>query len=122
LLSNLVASGEIPLSLTVYSNTPMQLKRQGAPVDWFLIPPAIAQFTSIGMPAKASHPHAAMLFYDFMLSDGQRILAQRDFVPSSNKVDAPLKKLPLKFIDPELFLDRNDLWTRTFNEVFLKRK
>ena len=31
LLSNLVASGEIPLSLTVYSNTPMQLKREGAP-------------------------------------------------------------------------------------------
>jgi len=122
LLSNLVASGEVPLSLTVYSNTPMQLKREGAPVDWFLIPPAIAQFTSMGVLAKAPHPHAAMLFYDFLLSiDGQKILAERDFVPTSSKVDAPLKKLPLKFIDPELFLDRNDQWTRTFNDVF-KRK
>lgn len=122
LLANLVASGEIPLSLTVYNNVPVQQKRAGAPVDWFVISPAIAQFTSIGMVAKAPRPYSAMLFYDFLLSDGQRILAERDFVPTNNKVDAPLKKLPLKFIDPEQSLDMNDQWTRTFNEVFVKRK
>lgn len=121
LLSNLVASGEIPLSLTVYSNRPLQMKREGAPVDWFVIPPTIAQFTSIALLKRAPHPHAAMLFYDFLLSDGQRILSERDFVPTSNKVDAPLKKLPLKFIDPELFLDMNDKWVRDFNDVFLNR-
>ena len=121
LLSNLVASGEIPLSLTVYSNRPLQMKREGAPVDWFVIPPAIAQFTSIALLKRAPHPHAAMLFYDFLLSDGQQILAERDFVPTSNKIDAPLKKLPLKFIDPELFLDMNDKWVRDFNDVFQNR-
>jgi iron(III) transport system substrate-binding protein len=121
LLANLVASGEIPLSLTVYSNKPMQLKREGAPVDWFVIPPAIAQFTAIGLLKRAPHPHAAMLFYDFLLSDAQQILSDRDFVPTSNKINAPLKKLPLKFIDPELFLDMNDKWVRSFNDVFLNR-
>ncbi len=121
LLANLVASGEVPLSLTVYSYRPVQLKRLGAPVDWFVIPPAIAQFTSIGVAAKAPHPHAALLFYDFLLNEGQQILARRDFVPTSNKIDSPFKKLPLKFIDPELFLDMSDRWVQTFNEVFVNR-
>ena len=120
LLANLVASGEIPLSLTVYSYRPLQLKRIGAPIDWFIIPPAIAQFTSIGLLRKAPHPHAAMLFYDFLLAEGQQILSKRDFVPTSNKIDVPLKKLPLKFIDPVLSLEMNDKWLQTFNEVFVK--
>ena len=121
LLANLVASGEVPLSLTVYSYMAAQLKRTGAPVDWFVIPPAIAQFTSIGLLRKAPHPHAAMLFYDFMLGEGQQILFKSNYVPTSTKIDTPLNKLPMKFIDPVLFLDMNDKWLQTFNDVFVKR-
>jgi len=35
LLANLVASGEVPLALTVYSYRIEQLKSAGAPVEWF---------------------------------------------------------------------------------------
>ncbi len=121
LLSNLVASGEVPLSLTVYSYMAVQLKRKGAPLDWFVIPPAIAQFPSIGMLRKAPHPHAAMLFYDFMLGEGQQILAERDYVPTSGKIDTPLRATPMKFIDPVLFLEMNNKWMQTFNDIFVKR-
>ena len=41
LLANLVASGEVPLALTVYGYKPEQLKGRGASIEWFLIPPAI---------------------------------------------------------------------------------
>ena len=122
LLANLVASGEIPLSLTVYSYKAAQLKRNGAPVDWIVIPPAIAQFTSIGMLKKAPHPHAAMLFYDFMLSDGQKILFKHNYVPTSTKIDTPLNKVPMTFIDPVHFLDMNNKWIQTFNDIFVARK
>src|SRR6266542_269642 len=37
LLANLVASGEVPLALTLYSNRIAQLKSAGAPVEWFVI-------------------------------------------------------------------------------------
>ncbi len=122
LLSNLVASGEVPLSLTSYSYAPVQQKREGAPVDWFVIPPAIAQFTSMGVVAKAPHPHAAVLFYDFLASaEGQKLLAEHDFVPTNTRLDSAFRNVPLKFIDPELFIDKNGDWTRTFNDVF-KRK
>jgi iron(III) transport system substrate-binding protein len=121
LLANLVVSGEVPLGLTVYSYMAAQLKRKGAPIDWFVIPPAIAQFTSIGLLKKAPHPHAATLFYDFMLSEGQQILFNRNYVPATTKIDTPLNKLPMKFIDPVLLLDTNDKWLQNFNDVFVKR-
>ncbi len=121
LLTNLVASGEVPLGLTLYSNKPVQLKEKGAPIDWFVIAPVIAQFRTIGLLRKAPHPHAAMLFYDFMLSEAQRILSRQYYVPASNSIDAPLKKLPLKFIDPGVFLDMNDKWIKMFEETVTKR-
>src|SRR5207249_7162423 len=40
LLTNLVASGEIALAITAYNYQAEQLKNKGAPIDWFVIPPA----------------------------------------------------------------------------------
>src|SRR5690606_37822180 len=78
LLTNLVASGEVPLSLTVYNYKAEQLKNKGAPIDWFTISPAIARANGVAMAKGAPHPNAAVLFFDFMLSDGQEILLKRD--------------------------------------------
>ena len=36
LLTQLVVSGEVPLALTVYNYKAEQLKKQGAPIDWFV--------------------------------------------------------------------------------------
>ncbi|MBA2689733.1 MAG: extracellular solute-binding protein [Burkholderiales bacterium] len=121
LLANLVASGEIPLGLTVYNYSPEQLKRKGSPIESFIIPPAIGQFVSIAALKKAPHPHAALLFYDFMLNEGQEILAQRYYIVTTDKIDNPLKKLPLKFIDPALSLDMNDKWIKAYEDIVTKR-
>jgi len=60
-----------------------------------------------------------VLFYDFEISEeGQKILAQRDFVPTNRKIDTPLNKLPLKFVDARVTLDEYDKWsscTRRFS-------
>jgi len=69
LLTNLVASGEVPLALTVYNFTAEQLKRKGAPLDWYVIPPAIARANGLALARGAPHPHAALLYYDFMIGD-----------------------------------------------------
>jgi iron(III) transport system substrate-binding protein len=119
LLAQLVVSGEIPLALTVYNYKAEQLKAKGAPIDWFAIGTAIARPNGIGVARAAPHPHAAVLFYDFEISEeGQKILAQRDFVPTSRKVDTPLNKLPLKFVDPSVTLDQYDKWVNLYQEIF----
>ena len=122
LLTQLVVSGEIPLALTVYNYKAEQLKGKGAPIDWFSIGPAIARPNGIGVAKKAPHPHAAVLFYDFEISpEGQKILAGRDFVPTSKKVDTPLNKIPMKFVDARVSLDEFQKWEKLYEELFTRK-
>jgi len=121
LLTQLVISGEIPLALTVYNYKAEQFKGKGAPIDWFSIGTAIARPNGVGVARRAPHPHAAVLFYDFEISEeGQRILAQRDFVPTSKKIDTKLNKLPLKFVDARVTLDEYDKWVKLYEDLFGK--
>jgi len=121
LLTNLVASGEVPLSLTVYNYKAEQLKNKGAPIDWFTISPAIARANGVAMAKGAPHPNAAVLFFDFMLSDGQQILLERDIVPTSTKAQTKLNKMPLKFVDPKLVLDESAKWSNLYEEIITKQ-
>jgi iron(III) transport system substrate-binding protein len=121
LLTNLVASGEIPLALTVYNYKAEQLKNKGAPLEWFVIPPAIARPNGVAVVKRAPHPNAAVLFFDFMLTDAQPMLFERDFVPTSKKVNTQLNKMPLKFVDPKVILDESEKWTKLYDEIITKQ-
>ncbi len=121
LLTNLVAAGEVPLALTVYGFSAEQAKRKGAPLDWFLIPPALARPTAQGLARNAPHPHAAVLFYDFLIGEAQQILASRHFTPASRKVDTPLTNGSLKLIDSALMLDQAKKWQELFRSVILSQ-
>ena len=96
LLTNLVAAGEVPLALTVYGFLAEQAKLKGAPLDWFVLPPAVARATAQGLARNAPHPNAAVLFFDFLLGEGQQILASRQFVTVSRKIDTPFDRSQFK--------------------------
>jgi iron(III) transport system substrate-binding protein len=121
LLTNLVASGEVPLALTVYNYKAEQMKNKGAPIDWFTIAPAIARPNGVGVTKHAPHPNAAVLFFDFMISDAQPLLLARDYVPTSKKVDTKLNKMPIKFVDPKVVLDENDKWSKLYEDIITKQ-
>jgi iron(III) transport system substrate-binding protein len=119
LLTQLVVSGEVPLALTVYNYKAEQLKSEGAPIDWFTIGKAIARPNGVGVVRTAPHPHAATLFYDFELSEeGQRIIAMRDFVPTSKTIDTPLNKVPMTFVDARVSIDEYDKWQNLYTDLF----
>ncbi len=117
LLANLVAAGEVPLALTVYRYRIEAMQKAGAPIAAVTLPPAVALPTGIAVFHKAPPPNAAVLFVDFFLSDGQRILAQRGNVPTNRGVKAPPPDLT--FIDSAKFLDEGDKWTKLFRETFV---
>jgi iron(III) transport system substrate-binding protein len=119
LLANLVAAGEVPLALTVYGFIAEQAKNKGAPLDWFIIPPLIARPTSAGVARNAPHPHAAVLFYDFLISDAQPILASRNFVSPSRKVESPFTKGPLQLIDAAAMLDNSQKWQDLYQKTII---
>jgi iron(III) transport system substrate-binding protein len=122
LLAGLVAGGEVPFALTVYNHNAERLKQKGAPIDWYAIPPALVRVNGMGVSRKPAHPHAALLFYDFLLSEeGQRILEAGNYVPTNSKLDNPAQKLPLKSIDPAIVLDESSKWEKLWDEIVLKK-
>jgi len=121
LLANLVASGEVPLGLTLYNYKIEQMKNSGAPVDWFSLDPTVARPNGNGVARNAPHPHAALLFQDFELTDGQVILGKRDFIPTSTKVPSNLNKMPLTFANPKTTLDDGQKWNKIYDEIFSRK-
>jgi len=120
LLTNLVVAGEVPLALTAYGFLAEQAKRRGAPLDWFVIPPAIARPTAEGLARNAPHPHAAVLFFDFLIGEeGQQILASRQFVPVSRTIETPLNKGPLQIIDSAAILDQARKWQDLYQKTII---
>src|SRR5882672_4666142 len=121
LLAQMVASGEVPFALTVYNFTAEQLKAQGAPLDWFMLSPAIAHGNGFAVVRRAPHPHAALLYYDFMIGDdGQRILAERKSVPTSRKIPTAIDRDALRIIDPVLLVDQGERWAKLYEEIIVK--
>jgi iron(III) transport system substrate-binding protein len=120
LLTNLVVSGEVPLALTVYQYKAEQLKNAGAPIDWLALPPIIARFQGIGLARSSPRPHAALLFFDFWLTEAQELLAKRDFTPANRKNSTPVHKMPLKIVDPKILLDDGEKWNKLYSEIITK--
>ncbi|KIL35610.1 hypothetical protein SD71_12595 [Cohnella kolymensis] len=120
LLTQMVGTGEVPLGLTVYSYKVDQMKREGQPIDWFALDPAIALPSGIGISKNAPHPYAAMLFYDYMLSEAQPLMLERDMTPTNTTIDTGLD-IPIKFLDSAKQLDELNKWLTLFEDIFLRQ-
>ena len=121
LLNNMVVSGEVPLALTVYNYMPEQAKKKGAPIDWFTLEPAIARSNAVGVARRAPHPHAALLFYEYLLGEGQQYFVNMDYVPTNTKVPSPLKGVTIVQTNPARSLDESEKWTALFENIVIKR-
>jgi iron(III) transport system substrate-binding protein len=123
LMAELVAAGEIDVAIDAHVQGVARLKAKGAPIDWRPLQPAFGQPSAVGVAVRAPHPHAALLFADFILSrEGQEILRSLNRVPSSIAVDSPLNKFDYRLIDPAIMLDEWDAWSRQWSELFLGGK
>jgi ABC-type Fe3+ transport system substrate-binding protein len=121
LLSNLVAAGEVPLALTVYSYKPEQQKRKGAPIEPLYLSPIVALGYGPAVAKCAPHPNAAVLFNEFMLDDALQIWAKRDMAVTNTKVK-PLPPGELTVIDPADMLDHRAAWEELWTDTVLKPK
>ena len=121
LMGQLVASGEIPLAANIYNHNVERVIVKGAPIRWKALLPTFGRPNAVGLARRAPHPHAALLFADFLLSrEGQTILKDRNRVPSSRAVPSPLNNFPFEMIDPTITLDEDEKWSRMWSDLFLK--
>lgn len=79
-LADLIASGEVEMSPTIYNSHVSVSQEKGAPIAWEPIEPVIAVPSALAVAANAPHPNAAMLYVDFALSkEGQEIYKSKGY-------------------------------------------
>jgi iron(III) transport system substrate-binding protein len=125
LLAQLVVSGEVPLALTAYLNRIDQYQDRGAPTAPLFLPPAIALPTGAGVFRAAPHPYAAVLFMDYILGDGQTVLAKLKSVTTNRtvKIREGKEALPnLTFVDVAKLLDENEKWRALYQRLFVTKR
>ena len=121
LLANLVVSGEVPLALTIYTFRAEQLKKSGAPIDWVAIPPTTARFEGAAVARRAPHPHAAVLFFEFLLTEAQELLRDREMFTARRDAEALPGGVSLQFLDAARSLDESSKWGRYYREIIVGR-
>ena len=122
LMANLVASGEVPIALTIYYHEVEPLKRAGAPIEELNIAPVFAFVAGAGVAKRSSHPNAAVLFLDYLLTDGQKILADRDNVPTNIKFQRLPKDIKLSFLDVPKYMSESGKWAKLYKDILASAK
>jgi iron(III) transport system substrate-binding protein len=86
-----------------------------------MLSPAVAHGNGFAVLKRAPHPHAALLYYDFMIGEeGQRILAERKSVPTSRKIRTYLDRDALRIIDPVRLVDQSERWAKLYEDIIVK--
>jgi iron(III) transport system substrate-binding protein len=123
----LLAAGEFPITMVSNANLILDLKKAGAPIEPIRISPVFLRPSLLFLAANAPHPHAAMLYLDFLQSkDGQSLVAKSGRLPGRKDIQAEDRELHegLKFFmsDP-LESGRNyKKLSLLFDKTFLKAK
>lgn len=79
-LNDMIVSGEVEASPTIFRNHALVAAAKGAPVAWVPMDIVPASAGSAGLSSQAPHRHAAVLFLDFLFApEGQKILENYDY-------------------------------------------
>lgn len=85
---DMVISGELGVSPTVFLSHSRVSISKGAPIKWIPMDLVPTNAGGVVVPANAPHPHAALLFADFLLSpEGQKFLGKYGLDSAMNKPD-----------------------------------
>lgn len=88
-----VIAGEYALALNIFIHHPVLSAKKGAPVASQPLSPVPSILGMVMLPKNPPHPHAAMLFIDFLLSkEGQSVLRDAEYFPGRPDV-APISDL-----------------------------
>jgi iron(III) transport system substrate-binding protein len=121
LLAQLVAAGELQVCPTVHSGNADSIKEKGGPIDWVAVEPLVGRPQALALAKNAPHPHAALLFADFVLSpEGQKLLADMGRNPSSRTQQTLLDRHKYVMIDPIKWIDAAPKWEKMWSELFLR--
>ena len=112
LLAEPVSSGEVPIAATIHNRNIERPIVKGAPATRNALNPTFGRPDAFGVVLRSAHPHAALLFADFMLPpQRQQFIKERNRGPPARLVDSYLNKFPFEMIAPPSRSTKPRSWT-----------
>lgn len=115
----LLSAGEFDMIGAQTTYITLQGKKKGAPVETQpFVEPVFSRPNGFGLMKTANNPAAAMLFADWLLEEGQVILAEEGLTPAIPQGDDdPLKGVELLPVDLDKLINENDKWTKKYEQL-----
>jgi iron(III) transport system substrate-binding protein len=120
-IHELMAAGEMPLSISIFRNHVLAAQPKGAPTEWVPLDLNATNSGGVALPAASHHPHGALLLADFLLSpDGQKIFEERFRFATSTKNYGFKRWYPEKGLTTEQYEKAEDRWKKLLREIVLR--
>jgi iron(III) transport system substrate-binding protein len=119
-LNGLVVTGEVPITFTSVNTNIAQAAEKGAPVAWVPLDLVPANAGGAAVYLYAQHPHAALLFTDFLFSPaGQKMLEKLGYGSASR--DYGFKRwYPEQGLSTYDYVERSEKWQKLIAEITRK--
>ena len=120
-LTDLITSGELPLMITGFKSNAELAASKGAPVAW--VPQELVATNAGGAAvlANAPHPHAALLFVDFLISpEGQKTMSDQFGYGSPSKDYGFKKWYPEHGLTYRQYEEITQKWQKLIAEIIRK--
>lgn len=115
--AELMSAGEYGVTASNYTYIVERAKQGGAPVDYKpLVDPVIARPNGGSCMKSAQNPATAMLFMDWLLDEGQKVITELGLTPAIQEGDA-LGGATLIPVDTERLLDEGDKWSKQYDDL-----
>jgi iron(III) transport system substrate-binding protein len=119
-MAELLAGGEFDVAASAFASTIDRLQKEGAPVSWHpSVEPVVGRVNGAGLVLDAPNPAAAVLYLDWIVGEGQAVLAELGREPARKDLlqQRNAKKIN---VDYSQLVERQDEWTSEYERVLSK--
>ncbi|MDT5066792.1 MAG: iron(III) transport system substrate-binding protein [Mycobacterium sp.] len=122
-MGELLSAGQYSVAASNYTYLVQRAQDKGAPVAYQpLVQPVIARPQGAALMNSAAHPAAALLFEDWLLTEGQKVFVDLGLTPSIEPAGLkdPLEGLEVISVDVNKLLNEQKKWSDQYNALLEK--
>jgi len=117
-MHELLAAGEMPMSISIFRNHVLAGQAKGAPTEWLPLDLAPTNAGGVALPAASNRPYAALLMADFLISpEGQKIFEEKFRFATPTKDYGFKRWYPETGLTMEQYDKSHDRWQKLLRDV-----
>jgi iron(III) transport system substrate-binding protein len=121
-MGELLSAGQFDVAASIYSHTVENAAADGAPVAWIRpdgkpAQPVVLRPNGAGLLKTAKNPAVAMLFMDFLLTDGQKQIEDANRMGSVPTANDPLAGVAVVSPPEEELLNNSHKWNDLYAQI-----